>query len=97
MSPPPAIGLRMRYAGTTHRGLRGCTVLVVAVLKRGEDGDDERYLRTHEAVAAAGGLEPGDRLEVRPFLPDGRLSFVASDAAPEDLHALGDPDGDENR
>jgi hypothetical protein len=85
------LGRHTRYVGATHPGLYGCRVVIVAVLKPPRDGDDGRYLRTEGELGAAGGLVPGDRLEVRPILPDGRVSFVASDAAPEELSAFQPP------
>jgi hypothetical protein len=70
-------------------------VVIVAVLRPPRDSDDGRYLRTEADLAAAGGLAPGDRLEVCPILPDGRVSFVASDAAPEELDGVRPPHGGE--
>lgn len=61
-----------------HPYLRGYTVRIVAVL-RGDD-DDGEVIRDDQRLADLGGVEPGDRVEVQPWLAaEGRFSFVASD------------------
>jgi hypothetical protein len=78
-SSPKVLGLRTTYTGSEHPYLNGIEVVVVAVLKDALVTHDGLYLTTDEAVSAAGGVGPDDRVEVQPILPDGQQSFVSSD------------------
>jgi SpoU rRNA methylase family enzyme len=70
-----------------HPYLRGYEVVVVAVLKNALRTEEPEYLTTEEAVRAAGGVGPDDRIEVAAILPKEGLSFVTSDPKAMDLKA----------
>jgi hypothetical protein len=88
------IGTVTTCDSTEHPYLRGYEVKVVAIFKgaalEGRDPDDDYAVATtDEELAALGGLEPGDRAEVTPWLPQlGRFSFATSDPRIEDLAAF---------
>lgn len=87
--PGRVIGRRTTCHSKEHAYLHGYTVVIVAVLKdalRQEEGGE--YLTTEEAVRAAGGVGPYDRVEVAPILKDGRMSFVTSDPRAVDVQAF---------
>src|SRR5450756_325993 len=73
------IGRRTTCDSDEHPYLRGYEVVVVAVLKNALRTEEHEYLTTEEAVRAAGGVGPDDRVEVAPILPKEGLSFVTSD------------------
>ena len=79
--------------GTEHPYLVGYKIKIVAVLKGGADPavdpDDVQILRSDEEIAAAGGVQVTDRVEVVPFLEsEGRFSFVTSDPRACDLECF---------
>jgi hypothetical protein len=61
---------------------------VVAVLKNALRVEDYQHRETEDAVRAAGGVGPDDRIEVAPILENGELSFVSSDPRAIDLEAF---------
>ena len=74
------IGSEKRYTGTSHRGLTGERVKIVAV-HRGEQILDED--------AAIGALRPTDTIEFRPWMErEQRFSWVGYDATPDELADL---------
>ncbi len=81
------IGTRWIYTGTAHRWATGQEVLVVAVIRGGDD--DGQVLRNDAEI---GELRPDDVVEFAPIIRerDGteRPSWVTSDAAPEELVPL---------
>ena len=89
------IGTVTRNTGTEHAYLIGYQVKIIAVIVGGADPeiepDDVEILRTDEEVAAAGGVQVTDRVEVVPWIEDkdgGRWSFVTSDPRAIDLAAF---------
>jgi hypothetical protein len=86
--PTRVIGRRTTCDSDEHPYLRGHEVVVVAVLKNALRSEDHEYLTTEDAVSAAGGVGPDDRLEVAPILPEGRLSFATSDPKAEHVEAF---------
>ena len=86
MRSQPIIGADTTYHGTEHPYLRGYKVQIVAILKAGATPDDVEILETDADIARSGGVQPADRVEVRPWLEDaGRYSFVTSDPRAADL------------
>ena len=83
--PTRVIGRRTTCDSDEHPSLRGYEVVVVAVLKDALRVEDCAYLRTEEAVRAAGGVGPDDRIEVAAIQPGEGLSFVTSDPRAIDL------------
>ena len=79
------IGRRTTCDSDEHPYLRGYEVVVVAVLKNALRVEEYDHLTTEEAVRAAGGVGPDDRIEVAPILPKEGLSFVTSDPRAIDL------------
>jgi len=85
------IGAITTYKGREHGYLRGHQVKIIAVFKGAADPDldpDDGYpvATNDEELAALGGLEANDRVEVVPFLEQaGRFSFVSSDPRAQDL------------
>jgi hypothetical protein len=77
--PSRVIGRRTTCDSDEHPYLRGYEVVVIAVLKNALRVEEYDYLTTEEAVRAAGGVGPHDRLEVAPIPPKEGLSFVTSD------------------
>jgi len=74
------VGTLARYRGDEHPYLRGRELRIVAVL-RGEE-----TFGTDDEIAAAGGIQPGDRVEVVPWIEAaGRFSWVTSDPRAADL------------
>jgi hypothetical protein len=74
------IGSEKRYTGTSHRGVTGHRVKVVAV-HRGE-----QILKEDEAIGA---LRPTDTIEFRPWMErEQRFSWVGYDASPAELADL---------
>jgi hypothetical protein len=74
------IGSEKRYTGTSHRGLTGERVKIVAVHRGEQILDDD---------AAIGALRPTDTVEVRPWLDEkDRFSWVSYDAKPDELADL---------
>ncbi|MCA9605651.1 MAG: hypothetical protein KC619_08660 [Myxococcales bacterium] len=91
--PSRIVGRRTTYDGNEHPYLRGSTVVVVALLKDALDIEDCDYLQDDDAIRAAGGVGPRDRVEVTPWLEDkGRVSFVTSDPRAIDLACFADLD-----
>jgi len=86
--PTRVIGRRTTCDSDEHPYLRGHEVVVVAVLKNALRSEEHEYLSTEDAVRAAGGVGPDDRLEVAPILPEGRLSFATSDPRATDVEAF---------
>jgi hypothetical protein len=86
--PTRMIGRRTTCDSDEHPYLRGHEVVVVAVLKNALRSEEHEYLTTEDAVSAAGGVGPDDRLEVAPILPTGRLSFATSDPKAEHVEAF---------
>ena len=87
VTPIKIIGAVTRYLGTEHAYLQGHMVRIVAV-HRGvlNSPDDYQILRDDEAIAAAGGVDAdADIVEVVPVHPDGRVSWVTSNACVGDL------------
>jgi len=82
------IGLRTTCDSDEHPYLRGYDVVIVAVLKNALRVENPDYLTTEDAVRAAGGVGPDDRIEVAPILPKEGLSFVTSDPRAIDLDAF---------
>ena len=84
--PSRVVGRRTTYQGDEHPYLRGYTVVVVALLKGALEVEEYGYLQDDDAIRAAGGVGPLDRVEVTPWLEDkGRVSFVTSDPRAIDL------------
>lgn len=89
------IGTVTSYSGREHAYLRGLPVKIIAVFKGAAnpalDPEDGYPVATNdEELAALGGLEADDRVEVVPFLEQaGRYSFVSSDARAVDLDLPG--------
>jgi hypothetical protein len=86
--PTRVIGRRTTCDSDEHPYLRGHEVVVVAVLKNALRSEEHEYLSTEDAVRAAGGVGPDDRVEVDPILPTGRLSFATSDPKAEHVEAF---------
>jgi hypothetical protein len=86
--PTRVIGRRTTCDSDEHPYLRGYEVVVVAVLKNALQTEECEYLTTEDAVHAAGGVGPDDRVEVAPILPKEGLSFVTSDPRAIDLEAF---------
>ena len=86
--PSRVIGRRTTCDSDEHPYLRGYEVVVIAVLKNALRVEEYDYLTTEEAVRAAGGVGPHDRLEVAPILPKEGLSFVTSDPRATDVEAF---------
>lgn len=86
--PTRVIGRRTTCDSDEHPYLRGYEVVVIAVLKNALRVEEYDYLTTEEAVRAAGGVGPDDRLEVAPILPKEGLSFVTSDPRATDVEAF---------
>lgn len=86
--PTRVIGRRTTCDSDEHPYLRGHEVVVVAVLKNALRTEEHEYLTTEDAVQAAGGVGPDDRVEVAPILPKEGLSFVTSDPRAIDLEAF---------
>jgi hypothetical protein len=88
------IGTVTTCDSTEHPTSAATRCKVVAIFKgaalEGHDPDDDYAIATtDEELAALGGLEPGDRAEVTPWLPQlGRYSFATSDPRIEDLAAF---------
>ncbi len=88
--PARVIGRRTTCDSDEHPYLRGHEVVVVAVLKHALRNEEYESLTSDDAVRAAGGVGPDDRLEVAPILPDGTLSFATSDPRASDVHGFCD-------
>ena len=86
--PTRVIGRRTTCDSDEHPYLRGYEVVVVAVLKNALQTEECEYLTTEDAVRAAGGVGPDDRVEVGVILPREGLSFVTSDPRAIDLEAF---------
>ena len=86
--PTRVIGRRTTCDSDEHPYLRGYEVVVVAVLKNALRTEEHEYLTTEDAVQAAGGVGPDDRVEVGVILPKEGLSFVTSDPRAIDLEAF---------
>ena len=86
--PTRVIGRRTTCDSDEHPYLRGYEVVVVAVLKNALQTEECEYLTTEDAVRAAGGVGPDDRIEVGVILPKEGLSFVTSDPRAIDLEAF---------
>jgi hypothetical protein len=86
--PARVIGRRTTCDSEEHPYLRGYEVVVVAVLKNALRTEGCEYLTTEDAVQAAGGVGPDDRVEVGVILPNEGLSFVTSDPRAIDLEAF---------
>jgi len=85
------VGRRTTYHGEEHPYLRGHTVIVVALLEGALENEEYGYLQDDEAIRAAGGVGPRDRVEVTPWLEQkGRVSFVTSDPRATDLACFAD-------
>lgn len=84
------IGRRTTCDSEEHPYLRGYEVVVVAVLRNALRGEGHEALATEDAVRAAGGVGPEDRLEVAPILPGEGLSFVTSDPRATDVEGFRD-------
>jgi len=85
------IGRRARYKGREHPYLNEVVVIRAMIAQEPDEFDDpdnHLYLDNDVDIAAAGGVKPDDRVEVRPVLPDGRLSWVTSDPKFRDLLLL---------
>ncbi len=79
--PRHPIGMIARYVGQDHPWLSGHVVMIRSV-HRG----DEAVFTTNTDLEAAGGIQPGDWLEVHPWDPRAhRWSFVTADAAQDEL------------
>ena len=76
-----------------HPYLRGYQVKIIAVIKGAAAPDldpeaDCAIATTDEELAALGGLDANDRVEVQPWIAQaGRFSFVSSDPKATDLAA----------
>ena len=86
----PIVGMRARYVGEGHPHLHGLVVQVLAVAKRAVAapilGD---CIWTNEELAAAGGVEAEDVIEVLLWLPErGCLGCVPSDVRLVELREL---------
>ncbi|MFA6566675.1 MAG: hypothetical protein WCS96_00540 [Victivallales bacterium] len=79
------IGRRARYKGKDHPYLKEVVIIRAMIEPDADDPDNHLYLDNDADIEAAGGAKPTDRLEVRPVLPDGRLSWVTSDPKLKDL------------
>lgn len=73
------IGRRARYKGKEHPYLNEVVVIRAMIAQEPNDPDNHLYLDNDADIADAGGVKPTDRVEVRPVLEDGRLSWVTSD------------------
>lgn len=77
-----------------HPYLRGHQVKIIAVFKGAAAPDldpdaDLPIATTDEELAALGGLDASDRVEVQPWLEsEGRFSFVSSDPRAVDLACI---------
>ena len=81
------IGRRARYTGSEQK--LDQVVIVAAIIARGaKDPDEHLYLDNDKDIAAAGGVAPTDRVEVRPIHPDGRVSWITCDPFFADLRLL---------
>jgi hypothetical protein len=79
------IGRRARYKGKEHPYLSDVVIIRAFIAQDTDDVDNHLYLDNDADIEAAGGVKPDDRVEVRPVLPDGRLSWVTSDPRMRDL------------
>ena len=86
--PTRVIGRRTTCNSDEHPYLRGHEVVVVALLKNALRTEEYEYLTTEDAVQAARGVGPDDRVEVGVILPKEGLSFVTSDPRAIDLEAF---------
>lgn len=76
------IGTETNYTVTFHRWMNGLRVRVVKVI-RGADGP---VFDNDADLAAAGGLQDGDIIEVQPWVREaGRFSFATSDASADEV------------
>jgi len=85
------IGRRARYKGEEHPYLSQVVIIRAMIAQEPDEFDDpdnHLYLDNDADIEAAGGVKPTDRVEVRPVLPDGRLSWVTSDPRMIDLEML---------
>lgn len=82
------IGRRARYKGKEHPYLHDVVIIRAFIAQDTDDVDNHLYLDNDADIEAAGGVKPNDRVEVRPVLPDGRLSWVTSDPKYKDLRML---------
>lgn len=93
--PSRIVGRQTTYHGDEHPYLRGYTVVVVALLKGALEVEEYDYLQDDDAIRAAGGVGPLDRVEVTPWLErEGRVSFVTSDPRATDLACFADLDAE---
>jgi len=86
------IGSTTTCDSNEHPYLRGHQVKIIAILKNAArddidvDGPDYDIISDDEALARAGGVTAGDRVDVQPWLEkEGRYSFVSSDPKASDL------------
>ena len=85
------IGQVTSYQGEEHPHLRGHQVKVVAIFKGAGSADHDpdagfAVATTDDELARLGGVAPGDRAEVVPWLEvAGRFSFASSDPRVEEL------------
>ena len=82
------IGRRAKYKGKEHPYLNEVVIIRTMIAKSPDEidnADNQLYLDNDADIEAAGGVKPNDRVEVRPVLPDGRLSWVTSDPRMKDL------------
>ena len=79
------IGRRASYKGKEHPYLNEVVIIRAMIAQDTDDVDNHLHLDNDADIAAAGGVKPDDRVEVRPILPDGRLSWVTSDPRMRDL------------
>jgi hypothetical protein len=86
--PTRVIGRRTTCDSDEHPYLRGYEVVVVAVLKNALRTEECEYLTTEDAIQAAGGVGPDDRVEVGVILPKEGLSLVTSDPRAINLEAF---------
>ncbi len=88
--PTNLIGAVATYNGTGHPHLRGHTVRVFRVIRRpGGDPDAGRVIYKNDELAAVGGVNEDDVIEVHVWLPTyRRFGFVQNDVRLGDLHDL---------
>lgn len=82
------IGRKARYKGREHPYLREVVIIRAMIEQDTNDIDNHLYLDDDADIEAAGGVKPTDRVEVRPVLEDGRLSWVTSDPRLKDLEFI---------
>lgn len=82
---PRIIGWSGIYQGSNHPLLHGRRVSIVAVRKVLPAPEEPLRITSNDELAALGGIEAIDRVDVAPALGDGTFGDVVVDVAVQDL------------